>query len=148
MHAYEEHGLDCVRRLNGIFAFALWDERERRLIAARDEFGVKPLYWWSDGSRVALASEVGALIASGVARPEVDRVALDHYLACRFVPSPRTLFEGVQKLPPASTLVVPERGPPASWAGARRPARASAEARTASWRRSSRSASPTPWRGR
>jgi asparagine synthase (glutamine-hydrolysing) len=106
VHAYEEYGLDCVRRLNGIFAFALWDERRRRLVGARDQFGVKPLYWWSDGRRVALASEIGALLAAGFTRPRVDRVALDHYLACRFVPSPRTLFEGISKLPPASTLVV------------------------------------------
>jgi asparagine synthase (glutamine-hydrolysing) len=110
VHGYEEHGPGCVRRLNGIFAFALWDGRRRRLVAARDHFGVKPLYWWSDGRRVALASEVGALLAAGVVRPRVDRVALDHYLACRFVPSPRTLFEGVRKLPPASTLIVDEHG--------------------------------------
>jgi asparagine synthase (glutamine-hydrolysing) len=112
VHAYEEHGLGFVRRLNGIFAFALWDDRKRRLVAARDEFGVKPLYWWSDGSRTALASEVGALTAAGVVAPELDPIALDHYLACRFVPSPRTLFAGVHKLAPASTLVAPERGSP------------------------------------
>src|SRR5919109_2346518 len=112
VHAYEEWGSDCVRRLNGIFAFALWDQRRRRLVAARDHFGVKPLYWWSDGRRVALASEIGALLAAGVARPEVDRVALDHYLACRFVPSPRTLFEGIAKLPPASPLVVEDGAKP------------------------------------
>jgi asparagine synthase (glutamine-hydrolysing) len=117
VHAYEEHGLDCVRHLNGIFAFALWDDRERRLVAARDAFGVKPLYWCSDGRRVALASEIGALLAGGLAQPEVDRIALDHYLACRFVPSPRTLFKGVQKLPPSSLLVVQENGSPrvTSW---------------------------------
>jgi len=117
LHAYEEHGVDCVRHLNGIFAFALWDDRERRLVAARDAFGVKPLYWWSDGRRVALASEIGALLAAGLARPEVDRIALDHYVACRFVPSPRTLFQGINKLPPASTLVVEEDGSPrvTSW---------------------------------
>ncbi len=117
VHAYEEHGIDCVRHLNGIFAFALWDEREKRLVAARDAFGVKPLYWWSDGRRVALASEIGALIAAGLVEAKVDRTALDHYLACRFVPSPRTLFEGVKKLPPASLLVVQENGSPrvTSW---------------------------------
>jgi asparagine synthase (glutamine-hydrolysing) len=112
VHAYEEHGLDCVRRLNGIFAFALWDESRRRLVAARDQFGVKPLYWCSRGERVALASEIGALLSAGLASPRVDRVALDHYLACRFVPSPRTLFEGIAKLPPASTLVVEEGAAP------------------------------------
>ena len=51
VHAYEEHGPGLVDELNGIFAFALWDERERRLVAARDHFGVKPLYWWTDGRR-------------------------------------------------------------------------------------------------
>jgi asparagine synthase (glutamine-hydrolysing) len=112
VHAYEEHGLDCVRRLNGIFAFALWDEHHRRLVAARDPFGVKPLYWWGDGRRVALASEIGALLAAGLVEPKVDRVALDHYLACRFVPAPRTLFEDIRKLPAASTLVVEENGAP------------------------------------
>jgi asparagine synthase (glutamine-hydrolysing) len=112
VHAYEEHGPDLVHELNGIFAFALWDERNRRLVAARDHFGVKPLYWWADGRRVALASEVGALLAAGLVRAEVDRVALDHFLACRFVPAPRTLFANVQKLPPASVLTVEEGGEP------------------------------------
>ncbi len=106
VHAYEERGPDCVRDLNGIFAFALWDDRRRRLVAARDEFGVKPLYWWSDGRRVVVASEVRALLRAGVATASVDRTALDHYLACRFVPAPRTLFAGISKLPAASTLVV------------------------------------------
>ena len=117
VHAYEEHGVDFVRRLNGIFAFVIWDDREQRLVAARDSFGVKPLYWWTDGRRVALASEIGALIDAGLVAPAVDRVALDHYLACRFVPSPRTLFEGVRKLPAASTLVVEGSGSPrvTSW---------------------------------
>src|SRR5919199_1023580 len=112
VHAYEEHGPNCARQLNGIFAFALWDERERRLVAARDPFGVKPLYWWSDGRRLALASEVGALLDAGLVTPEVDRLALDHYLACRMVPAPRTLFAGVRKLPPASLLIAPDEGPP------------------------------------
>jgi asparagine synthase (glutamine-hydrolysing) len=112
VHAYEERGPDCVRALNGIFAFVLWDGRERRLVAARDPFGVKPLYWWTDGRRVAVASEIGALLAAGLVEPAVDQVALDHYLACRFVPSPRTLFEGVSKLPPASVLLAAEDAPP------------------------------------
>jgi asparagine synthase (glutamine-hydrolysing) len=112
VHAYEEDGTGCVERLNGIFAFALWDERARRLVAARDPFGVKPLYWWSDGRRVALASEIGAILATGLVRPEVDPLGLDHYLACRFVPAPRTLFAGIHKLPPASVLVCDEGGAP------------------------------------
>jgi len=112
VHAYEEDGPDCVRELGGIFAFVLWDAPRRRLVAARDEFGVKPLYWWSDGRRLAIASEIGALIGAGLVTPAVDRTALDHYLACRFVPAPRTLFDGVRKLPAASTLVCEEGGAP------------------------------------
>jgi len=112
VHAYEEHGVDCVRHLNGIFAFVIWDQREQRLVAARDAFGVKPLYWWTDGRRVAVASEVGALLSAGLTGVRVDRVALDHYLACRFVPAPRTLFEGISKLPAASSLVVEAGGSP------------------------------------
>jgi asparagine synthase (glutamine-hydrolysing) len=112
VHAYEEHGVDFARRLNGIFAFVIWDDRDQRLIAARDAVGVKPLYWWTDGRRLAVASEIGALLDAGLVRPAVDRVALDHYLACRFVPSPRTLFQGISKLPAASTLVVENGGAP------------------------------------
>jgi asparagine synthase (glutamine-hydrolysing) len=117
VHAYEEYGTDCVRHLSGIFAFVIWDDRRQRLVAARDAFGVKPVYWWSDGRRVALASEIGALLAAGLVQPKVDRVALDHYLACRFVPAPRTLFDGVSKLPAASLLVAEPEGSPrvTSW---------------------------------
>ena len=110
VHAYEEDGPELVRRLNGMFAFALWDGREQRLVAARDHFGVKPLYWWTDGTRVALASEIRALLATGLMEPEVDGVALDHYLACRFVPGTRTLFRGIRKLPAASLLLADAAG--------------------------------------
>ena len=100
MHAYEEHGPDCVRELNGIFAFALWDRARGRLVAARDHVRRQaavlvdrrpPAGAWPP--RSARCSPAGLVAA------EVDRVALDHFLACRFVPAPRTLFAGVQKLP-------------------------------------------------
>lgn len=110
VHAYEEWGDDFVRRLNGIFAFALWDERRRRLLAARDPFGVKPLYWTRDGDRLAVASEVGALLAAGLVRPAVDPIALEHFLAWRFTPAPRTIFAGVSKLPPAALLLAEDDG--------------------------------------
>lgn len=104
VHAYEQFGDDLVRRLNGIYAFVVWDSSRRRLFAARDPLGVKPLYWCTDGTRLAIASEIGALLAAGLTRARVDRIALDHFLALRCVPSPRTLFEGVQRLPAATTL--------------------------------------------
>jgi asparagine synthase (glutamine-hydrolysing) len=111
VHAYEEFGLDCLRRLNGIFALALWDERRRRLLLARDPLGVKPLYWWTDGTRLVAASEVRALIAAGFVSPELDLVALQHFLTWRFVPAPRTLFRGVSKLAPASYLLAQGSAP-------------------------------------
>lgn len=119
VHGYEAWGLDVLGRLNGIFAFALWDDRARRLVVARDPFGVKPVYWWSDGRRVAAASEIGALLAGGFVRAEIDPVALDHVLAWRFVPAPRTLFKGVSKLAAASYLIAGEDG--VHVAGYRRP---------------------------
>lgn len=110
LHGYEEWGLDVLRRLNGMFGIAIWDERESRLVIARDAFGVKPVYWWSDGRRVVAASEVRAILATGCTRAALDPIALDHLLAWRFVPSPRTLFEGIAKLAPASALLVSEHG--------------------------------------
>ncbi|HWM64865.1 MAG TPA: asparagine synthase (glutamine-hydrolyzing) [Solirubrobacterales bacterium] len=110
VHAYEEWGPDCVRRLNGMFAFALWDARRERLLAARDPFGVKPLYWLRSGGRTAVASEIGAFLAGGLISAEIDRIALEHYLAWRFTPAPRTIFKGISKLPPASLLVAESSG--------------------------------------
>lgn len=110
VHAYEEYGLDCVHRLNGIFAFILWDDARQRLVLARDPFGVKPLYWRTYGRAVAAASEVGALLRVAPHSPAVDPIALDHYLAWRFVPAPRTLFLGIQKLPAATLLIADADG--------------------------------------
>jgi asparagine synthase (glutamine-hydrolysing) len=110
VHGYEEWGEDLVHRLNGIYAFALWDDRAQRLVAARDDFGVKPLYWWTDGRRVAVASEVGAILDAGLATAAVDPIALEHYLAWHFVPAPRTMFAAISKLAPASLLVADASG--------------------------------------
>jgi asparagine synthase (glutamine-hydrolysing) len=112
VHGYEEWGQEVVRRLNGMFAFALWDERSKRVVVARDPYGIKPLYWWTDGRRVVAASEIGAVLATGLVRAAVDEIALDHFLAWRFVPAPRTLFAGIAKLPPAATLVCEWGGTP------------------------------------
>jgi asparagine synthase (glutamine-hydrolysing) len=105
VHLYEEHGLDFVSRLRGMFAIALWDRRRRRLVLVRDRMGVKPLYWARTAEGLAFASEVKSLLAAGLVRAELDPVAAELFLAHGFVPGPRTLFAGVQKLPPASLLV-------------------------------------------
>jgi len=104
LHLYEEMGAEMVTRLNGMFAFALWDERRRRLLLVRDRLGVKPLYWTLAGDRLGFASEMKALLAW----PEVDRIidptALSHYLSLRYVPEPKTIWAGIQSLPAAHLL--------------------------------------------
>ncbi len=106
VYAYEEYGLECFSRLNGMYAFALWDGRAKRLLLARDPFGVKPLYVWQNSRRLLFASEIKAFFADPDFLCEVDKVALDEYLSFQFVPSPRTIFKGVQKLQPGHCLVV------------------------------------------
>ena len=105
VHLYEEHGLEFVRHLRGMFAIALWDSRARRLVLARDRMGVKPLYYAETPAGLAFGSEVKALIAGGLVSPALDPLAAELFLAHGFVPGPRTLFAGVRKLPPATMLV-------------------------------------------
>jgi asparagine synthase (glutamine-hydrolysing) len=110
VHLYEEDGPAMVQRLVGMFAFAIWDEEHERLLVARDRLGIKPLYWLDDGRRFAFASEIKGLLPL-VRRREVDATALGHYLTFVAVPPPRTLFAGVRKLAPATTMVVERDGP-------------------------------------
>jgi asparagine synthase (glutamine-hydrolysing) len=105
-HLYEEHGEDMVGHLRGMFAFAIWDARRRRLLLARDRPGKKPLFWARRGDRVWFASELRALFADPDLPQEIDPRAIDAYLALQYVPHPLSAFKGVQKLAPASTLVI------------------------------------------
>jgi len=100
LHAYEEYGLASLERLNGMFAFALWDSVRRRLWVARDRLGEKPLYYAWTGQQLAFASELRAL-APALPQREIDPQAIHHYLAFQHVPSPYSVWRGVQKLPPA-----------------------------------------------
>jgi asparagine synthase (glutamine-hydrolysing) len=110
LHAYEQYGDDCVQDLRGMFAFAIWDRRRRRLLMARDRLGVKPLYYYSNGRFLAFASEIKALFEiPGVPR-EVDPLAFDQFLALRYVPGPRTIFKNIFRLQPGHTLVVDGAG--------------------------------------
>jgi asparagine synthase (glutamine-hydrolysing) len=105
VHAYEEWGEACVERLRGMFAFALWDRGRRRLFVARDRLGIKPLYWTRAGRAFACASEIKALFAFPGVRRSVSLPGVVEHLTLRYAASPATLFEGIEKLPPAHHLV-------------------------------------------
>ena len=105
VHLYEERGDDCVAALEGMFAFALWDERRQRLLLARDPLGQKPLYWTALRDGIRFASEIKALLAVDGVSAAIDPEALHHYLSLRFIPPPSTMFAGIRKLPAAHRLV-------------------------------------------
>jgi asparagine synthase (glutamine-hydrolysing) len=111
VHAYEQWGIDFLARLNGMFGLAVWDSERRRLVLARDPFGVKPLYYGDDGRSLIFGSEIRSICAHPSVQRSVDPVALDQYLALSFVPSPRTMFEGIRKLAPGHALVCSASGP-------------------------------------
>jgi asparagine synthase (glutamine-hydrolysing) len=104
VHAYEEWGDDCVRRFNGMFAFAIWDRRHRRLFLARDRYGIKPLYWYFQGGLFLFASEIKALLEHPRVARRVCYPALNEYFSFQNIFSDLTLFEGIRLLPPATTL--------------------------------------------
>ena len=109
-HLYEDMGPAMVGELRGMFAFAVWDARQRRLFCARDRAGKKPLFWARRGTRVWFGSEVRALLEDPELEVGVDPRAIDAYLALQYVPNPLSAFSGVSKLPPASTVVFDEHG--------------------------------------
>lgn len=105
-HLYEEYGDDMVKELNGMFAFALWDEKKRRLFVARDRFGEKPLYWGVFDNTLLFASEPKALLAHPSVKPSLNLQALRYYLSFDYIPAPLSIYEGINKLPAAHKLVV------------------------------------------
>ena len=105
VHLYEEIGTDFVKELRGMFAVAIWDSRKKRLVLARDRVGKKPLFYSVNGSSLAFASELNALLAAGVSR-DIDLRAVDAYLTLQYIPSPLTIFKSVKKLEPASVLTL------------------------------------------
>src|SRR5205085_11454269 len=105
IHLYEEMGPECVTELNGMFAFALWDEKQRRLLLARDRFGVKPLYYTRIGETLAFASEVKAFLALPEFKARPDLCALAEHFTFQNTFGERTLFEGVKLLPAGHYLI-------------------------------------------
>ncbi|MBA2448052.1 MAG: asparagine synthase (glutamine-hydrolyzing), partial [Chloroflexi bacterium] len=110
VHLYEEHGPELVTRLRGMFAFALWDARERRLLLARDRLGKKPLYYAVEQGRLLFGSEIKAVLAARAFAPTLDPTAIYQYLCFGFVPHPRTAYAEIRALPPAHTLEVQADG--------------------------------------
>ncbi len=104
IHSYEEEGLAGLRRADGQFAFVLWDSRRRKLVLGRDFLGVRPLYYHLGRAGVVVASEIKALLQHPAVPCAVDEVGVSHYLTFLNVPGPRTLFEGISKLPPGTVL--------------------------------------------
>ena len=104
VHAYVQWGEECVRHFRGMFAFAIWDARHDRLFIARDPFGKKPLFLCEHAGGLLFASEIKALLAVPGVAAEADEAAIWDYFAYRYVPGPATLFQGIRKLAPGSTL--------------------------------------------
>lgn len=109
VHLYEELGVDCVNRLRGMFAFALWDARQQRLLLARDRVGIKPLYYSQTSKGLNFASELKAIVADPAVEREVDSDSLREFFSFNYVPGEGTLFRNIRKLLPGHTLVC-ERG--------------------------------------
>lgn len=105
VHAYEEFGPECVRHFNGMFAFAIWDKKTKQLTLARDRIGIKPLYYYHQGKKLVFASEIKAILQDPQIEREIDLQSLVQYLGFEFVPFPRTMFQGIQKIPAGHYLV-------------------------------------------
>ncbi len=121
VHAWEAWGVDCVKRFRGMFAFALWDNRQQTFFMARDRLGVKPLYYaLLDDGYLLFGSELKALLAHGGLRREIDPQAVETYFSLGYVAEPRTIFKAASKLEPAHTLTIcrgqPMAQPQAYWA--------------------------------
>jgi asparagine synthase (glutamine-hydrolysing) len=106
VHLYEEFGEKCLEKLRGMFAFGIWDSRKQRLFLARDRVGKKPLFYFQGKDRFLFASEMKALLEDEAVIKTIDPFAIDNYLSFLYIPSPRTIFKEVRKLPPAHYMVI------------------------------------------
>src|SRR5207237_204192 len=100
--------VSLARRLDGMFAFAVWDSRRERLVLGRDRLGKKPLYYWEDGARLVFGSEIKAVVAHPAVPRRLDASAIPAYLTFGYVPTPSTFYEGVRSVPPGHVLVAVE----------------------------------------
>jgi len=105
IHLYEEKGIECLKDLRGMFAFAIYDFNKKRLFAARDHLGQKPFYYWHDEDQFAFSSEIKAILALKPELRKLDINALYEYLTIRIITPPRSMFQSIKKLPPAHYLL-------------------------------------------
>ena len=110
VHGHEQWGADVTNHLNGMFGFALWDAPRHELLLARDHLGIKPLYYYDDGRRILWGSEIKAILQDESVPRDIDSEGLAIFLAYGYVPSPRTLFKGIRKVPPGWRLRVTRQG--------------------------------------
>lgn len=106
VHLYEEFGPECVQKLRGMFAFAIWNNRSQTLFLARDRVGIKPLYYHLSDTSLVFASEIKAILADPAVNPEIAPEIIDRFLTFLYLPGDETLLKGVRKLPPASYLLI------------------------------------------
>src|SRR5499427_5697978 len=107
---YKQWGDEVLNRLNGMFGLAIWDERKRRLVIARDAFGIKPVYYRIEAGKVSFGSEIRTILAAAEESPEPDPTALNLFLRYRFTPSPHTVFKGIRKLAAGTMLIFQDGG--------------------------------------
>ncbi len=105
LHLYEEYGPQCVERLNGMFALAIWDKDKKTLFLCRDRLGIKPLYYTESQGEFIFASEIKSILRHQRVSKEIDPVSLSQYLTHEYVPSPNSIFKKIKKLPPAHMLI-------------------------------------------
>nr|WP_315164649.1 asparagine synthase (glutamine-hydrolyzing) [uncultured Flavobacterium sp.] len=104
--AYQTWGINFINKLKGMFAFSLLDERQNKLFLVRDRFGIKPLYYFKNTENLVFASELKAIIASEIPKKEIDFSAFADYFVYRYIPSPKTIWKDIKKLPPANYLEI------------------------------------------
>ncbi len=109
VHAYEEYGEDCVKKLNGMFAFAIWDRHDQRLVLARDRLGIKPLYYFLDDCCLVFGSELKALLEYREIPRTIDYKALDSFLTVEYIPAPLSILKNIKKLLPGHILILQDR---------------------------------------
>ncbi len=106
VHLYEEFGVGCLEKLRGMFAFAIWDQRDRSLLLARDRVGIKPLYYWTSGKSIVFGSEIKAILADPEVRAEIYPEMVDRFLTFFYLPGEQTLIRDLQKVAPGSYLLI------------------------------------------